>query len=418
MNHFLRAIRLSLVNKWTIALLMINSLFIGVLWGGSITAIYPFVEVVFAGKTIETWLDDEIDKTVTSMDTLATDLADVEKRIASEGSSLELRSLQSRHATRRAAEVKANAFYLSLKPHIAGRVPKTPFGTLVLLMGTVIVMTILKGICLVINTVMVSRIANRTTLIMRRQFYSAALRMDQQVVERKGTSAMMTMLAHNLNLVTAGLMNLYGKGTREPLKMLVCFVLAAIISWKLLLLSLLITPLAAIVVNYLSGHMKRAAQNELGGIAGVLEATMQSINALRIVKIYNRERTEKARFNGFAKSLYNLGLKQSFYDSLLRPTTELAGMLCLAIAVLASGYLILNDTTHLLGIRMSDRPLSTSAVFMFFAMLAGVSDPARKMGEIYNSLVRAAVASKSLYEFFDTEPTVRSPGQSDFDAAA
>ena len=62
MKHFLRVIKLSLVNKWTIALLMANSLLIGVLWGGSITAIYPFVEVVFSGNTIETWLDAEIEK--------------------------------------------------------------------------------------------------------------------------------------------------------------------------------------------------------------------------------------------------------------------------------------------------------------------------------------------------------------------
>ena len=122
------------------------------------------------------------------------------------------------------------------------------------------------------------------------------------------------------------------------------------------------------------------------------------------MKIYNRERTEKARFNSYARSLYNLGIKQSFYDSLLRPTTELAGILVWPWPFSASGYLVLNDTTHLLGIRMSDRPFQSSAVFMFFAMLAGVSEPARKMGEIYNSLVRACVASESLYEFFDQEP--------------
>lgn len=409
MKHFLRAIKLSFANKWMIALLMINSLLIGVLWGGSITAIYPFVEVVFAGKTIESWLDDEIDRSKQSLIELTADEAETQQRIRELGSSLELRMEVANQQRRRVAEEKASEFYTGLRPWIEGRVPKTPLGTLGVVMGLVIVLTAVKGACLVLNSVMVAHISQRTALVMRRQFYSAALRMDQQVVDRKGTAAMMTMLAHNLNLVTAGLNSLYGKGTREPLKMMVCFVIAAMISWKLLLLALTITPLAAIVVNWLSGHMKNAAKNELGGIAGVLQATMESINALRIVKIYNRERTEKARFNGFAKSLYNLGVKQSFYDSLLRPTTELAGILCVAIAVMASGYLVLTNSTHLFGIRMSERPMSVSALFMFFAMLAGVSDPARKMGEIYNSLVRACVASQSLYEFFDTEPTIRTP---------
>lgn len=409
MQYFLRAIKLSLVNKWTIALLMVNSIMIGVIWGGSISAVYPFVEVVFAGKTVESWIDEEIKETDGQIERLTRELTEVDRRLEAEGRTVELRSMYSNMSRRIEAEEKANQLYRSVKPYVAGRVPKTPFGTLVLVMFLLVVMTAVKGACLVLNSVMVARIAQRTGLVMRRQFYSAALRMDQQTIDRKGTAAMMTMLAHNLNLVTAGLTNLFGKGTREPLKMLVCFCIAAWISWKLLLLSLLITPIAFIVIRILSGHMKNAARNELGGIAGVLQATLESITALRVVKIYNRERTEKARFNGFAKSLYNLGVKQAFYDSLLRPTTEIAGILCLTIAVLASGYLVLNDTTHLLGIRMSDRPMSVSTVFMFFAMLAGVSDPARKMGEIYNSLVRASVASQSLYEFFDIEPTVRTP---------
>jgi subfamily B ATP-binding cassette protein MsbA len=409
MHYFLRAIKLSLVNKWTIALLMVNSLLIGVIWGGSISAVYPFVEVVFAGKTVESWLDGEIEKTQASIVRLGDELTIVDQRLIDEGRTIELRSMSANMSRRKEAEEKANQLYRSVRPYVSGRFPKTPFGTLVLVMSLLIVMTAVKGACLVLNSVLVARIAQRTGLVMRRQFYSAALRIDQQVIDRKGTAAVMTMLAHNLNLVTAGLGNLYGKGTREPLKMLVCFSIAALISWKLLLLSLLITPIAALIINFLSRHMKNAAKNELGGIAGVLQATMESISALRVVKIYNRERTEKARFNGFARSLYNLGVKQSFYDSLLRPTTEIAGILCLTIAVLASGYLVLNDTTVLLGIRMSDRPMSVSTVFMFFAMLAGVSDPARKMGEIYNSLVRASVASQSLYEFFDTEPTVRTP---------
>lgn len=220
---------------------------------------------------------------------------------------------------------------------------------------------------------------------------------------------MQTMLIYNLNLVTAGLIRLYGKGTREPLKMLVCLVLAACISWKLLLLTMIVLPITGYVINRVSQHMRMAAQRELGGIAGVLQSTMESLSALRTVRIFNRERTEKARFNRFSKTLYNLGVKQAFFDSLLRPTTELAGMVCVAIALLASGYLVLNDTTHLLGVQMSDRPMTVSTVFLFFAMLAGISEPARKMSEIYNTLVRADVSSKGLYEFFEVEPEVRTP---------
>ena len=409
MQHFLKAIKLSFANKWRIAALLLNSLFIGLLWGSSISAVYPFVEVVFSGNTIESWLTVEIEKTSATLDELKQKQTELKAQVAANGESTELRNLLDENSHRTMAEEKASQLYATIMPWVEGRVPQTPFGTLVLVMGVVILITIIKGICLILNAVLVAQISQRTALVMRRKFYSAAVKMDQLAIDRRGTSAMQTMLIYNLNLVTAGLMALYGKGTREPLKMLVCLVFAALISWKLLLLSLVVAPLAGFVINKVSYHMREAAKKELGGIAGVLQATMESLSSLRTVRIFNRERSEKARFNRFAKSLYNLGVKQAFFDSLLRPTTELAGMVCVAIALLTSGYLVLNDTTHLFGIRMSDRPLTTSSVFLFFAMLAGISDPARKMSEIYNSLVRADVSAKGLYDFFDVEPEVCTP---------
>ena len=91
MKYFLRAIKLSFVNKWSIAMLMVNSLLIGVLWGGSITAIYPFVEVVFSGKTIETWLDQEIEKSDVALAEVAAERAEIDQRLKTEGRTLELR---------------------------------------------------------------------------------------------------------------------------------------------------------------------------------------------------------------------------------------------------------------------------------------------------------------------------------------
>ncbi len=413
MIHLLKVVKISLKNRWRIAALLFNSLLIGVLWGSSISAIYPFVEVVLSGNTIETWIVAEIDRTDVQIAELGVSNAELETAIdrADHSSSLEMRTELHSNTRQLEAEQKANGLYRSILPWVEGRVPKTPYGTLILVLVFLVGVTVLKGICLIVNSVLVAQIAHRTALTLRRQFFSSATKMDQLLIESKGTSAMQTMLIYNLNLVTAGLTSIYGKGTREPLKMLVCFSVAACISWKLLLLTMVVAPFTAVLINRVAQKMRAAAKRELGGIAGVLQSTMESLSALRVVRIYNRERTEKARFNKFSRALYNLGVKQAFFDSLLRPTTELAGMICIAIALLASGYLVLNDTTHLMGVRMSERPMTVSTVFLFFAMLAGISEPARKMSEIYNNLVRADVSAKGLHDFFNTQPKVCAPEQ-------
>jgi ATP-binding cassette subfamily B protein/subfamily B ATP-binding cassette protein MsbA len=99
----------------------------------------------------------------------------------------------------------------------------------------------------------------------------------------------------------------------------------------------------------------------------------------------------------------------AFYDSLVRPVSELTAIAILATAVLGGAYLVLNQETHLLGLPMSSRPLSASELFTFFAMLGGIADPARKMSDIYNRLVRAVMASKMLFTAFEEPPKIVAP---------
>ena len=58
---------------------------------------------------------------------------------------------------------------------------------------------------------------------------------------------------------------------------------------------------------------------------------------------------------------------------------------------------------------MCSRPLSLSELLVFYGMLAGVSDPARRLTEVFNKLQRAAAAADRVYQLLDREPTVCDP---------
>ena len=58
----------------------------------------------------------------------------------------------------------------------------------------------------------------------------------------------------------------------------------------------------------------------------------------------------------------------------------------ISVAVLGGAYLVLHRETHLLGIQISDRPLTPTALMVFFGLLAGVADPARKLSGIYGTI--------------------------------
>lgn len=399
MPHFWKAIRVSLRYKWSIVGAILSSLTIAMLWGASITTIYPFVRIVFRGETVHTWIEEELTKAESN---LAKVKEEIEER---KEQGLDNRT----RIDRLRAEEKAIQWFRSVQPMVKQYAPATPFGTLLLAMGLLLTATVLKGICLVVGVVLVSRIAHRTVLDMRRDFYGRALLMDQKRIDQMGTSNLMTLLTHNMNVVSGGLSAFYGKSIREPLKMLACLAAAAFISWKLLILSLFVVPFGAWAIHSISKRMRRATTNEMGGITAVFQTLIETFGAIKTVRIYNQEDGEKKRFDADSAQLYRMGMRISFFDALLRPITEILGIFVVVIAILAGAYLVLNQQTHLFGIRISPRPLDPELLMVFFAMLAGTADPARKMSEIYYLLIRGGTACEKLYEIFELENKVKAP---------
>lgn len=413
MREFWDAIRLSLRYRWSIAGALFSSLMIAILFGASIATVLPFVRIVFADKntTVETWLDQQIVDSRERISDLNAEWESLEtdRDPASAPASAPATSRRTDLSLQLSSTQLSLQRYLWFRELVDGRVPTTAFGTLQLLIAWLIFASALKGFFLVLSVMLVSRIANRTVMDMRRIYFRKALELDARRVENLGTNVLMTHLSNSMQLVSGGLMGLYGRAIREPLKMLTCLAVAAWISWPLLLLSLALMPFGGALVHYLSQRMKRAVSKEIGGMSAVFQTLMETFNGLKTVRIFNREQTERVRFKQDAKTLYRISLRISLYDSLLRPATEMAGIVSFSIAVLAGGYLVLNQQTSLLGIPISTEPLTADQVVLFFVLLGGAADPARKMSEIVNVLVRGGQACQILRRTFNNPPQIAAP---------
>ena len=59
MNGIYRVLRMTLHYRLTLLGVILSSMFMSVLWSANITVVYPFVEVVFLGKTMQEWAHEE-----------------------------------------------------------------------------------------------------------------------------------------------------------------------------------------------------------------------------------------------------------------------------------------------------------------------------------------------------------------------
>lgn len=408
MNNFSRVIRLALVYRWTLATACFASLAVAVLWGGNISVVYPFVEVVFNGESMPEWVDRQIAAGEQTTAALRDEIDQLKRQLPSAPAEAE-DSLQRQIARDRArlqAEQVALARNRFLQPLIHEYLPTDPFQTLLVIVAALVLGTLVKDIFLVVGSIAVARLTHRTTLELRNEFYRRTLAMDLSSFGESDRGDLLNRFTGDMNALAAGIETLFGRAVREPLKMLACLVGAALVSWRLLILSLVIAPLAGYLIGRLAKSLKRANRRAMEEMSQIYNTLSETFSGIKVVKAFTMERYEIRRFRQIAKTYYHKSMKIARYNALSNPFTELMGILIIAMAILAGGYLAINQQTHLLGIRMSDRPLTLGSLLLFYALLAGTTDPARKLSDLFNRLQRAAAASDRIFETLDRESKI------------
>ena len=385
MNNFGRVLRISCRHYWSIAGILLTSIVIAILWGANISALYPLVEIVFDGKSLHDKYDEVLaenrDKTLELENQIAnlTELAksaEPAKRHAIED---DLSAAQDR----RDLIAKSDLWMAKVGPWIRAYAPRGAYATLVYIILFLCVCTAIKLSSLLANMLLVQFISERTAVELRAIFFRKALHLDLDSFGENGSADLTARLTNDIALVASGITVLLGRLIREPLKMIVCIGGAAYQCPRLLLLVLVVVPVVALVMQHLSRAIRRASRRAMEEMSQLYGMLTDSFSGIRVIKAFNAQAFERARFSRGTNAYFLKSMKVAFYNTLARSSSEMLGMVTVSLGVLAGGYLVLTGEMHLLGMRICEQPLGRGQVLLFFGFLIGASDPARKLSDVW-----------------------------------
>jgi ATP-binding cassette subfamily B protein/subfamily B ATP-binding cassette protein MsbA len=463
MHNFSRALKVALTHRVNIAACVFTSAVIAVLWGGNLTAVFPVVEVIMNDHSLPDWIDQKIDESQTEVKDSTRWLAQLEKlkgsnaveihkRIQAEvdrrkreledhikksaGSWDDVQIAEKTRITNDIQRLKAFASQpaedmpAKLEQEIADTqhhikvyaqraehfewiapaahrwLPTTPFGTLIVVCLFVIVVTVVKGLFRIWNGIAVSRLGCQIGYDLREQFYSKVLRLDMSNFTEAGRGDIMNRCTTDLNSIGSGVQRLFGQALLEPLEVLVCLGIAAYISWQLLLLTLFIAPVAGFSIHWLGKALKRTHKKAMQELSVIYETLSETLGGIKLIKAFTMEIAETSKFGKSSNALYRKQMRIATYNAIVSPLVETLGIIMVLIASVMGGYLVLGQHTHILGIRISDIPLTHGDMSIFFAMLAGMSDPARRLSGEFSNIQQAVAAADRVYEILDREQKV------------
>lgn len=220
---------------------------------------------------------------------------------------------------------------------------------------------------------LVERLAQLATLDLRQTFFDDTLRQDLAVFGRDRDAERISRLTYDTSMLNVALINLFGLAVREPIKMVTCLIGTCLISWQLLVFSLLVAPPAFVLMRVLARLIKRANTRAMEEMTQLYNSFSESLRGIQTVKAFTMEEHERERFRHSTQAFYEKAMQIAWYNSLAKPVTELLGIGVISVALAAGAYLVLRQETHIFGIRMCQQPLEIGVLLLFYALLAGVS---------------------------------------------
>ena len=403
MKPFWNAIRDSLHHAPALVLATLCSVGIAFLWGSNIGALYPVVEMTLNGESIQSWLEKGAQASDAEAKALESQIAQPNPALSPKDRDLIERKAQQALSTR--------DYKLGLVAWADRFLPRNPFQTICWIMGLLMVSTLIKHALMLTNDLLIGHVSTSIVRDLRMRVFDSALAMDRKTYQAYGTSGLLAAITAAADGLTAGLIHLFGAAIREPLRIASCLIMASLINWRLLLLSLVLAPALVAIVVFFNRKIRRAAASILGRNAGFHEVLLEALGNIFTVQAFTMEPHERDRFRVCTKEMKRVQLKMVFWTGVGKPFTEMIGVAMVAITVCAGAYLVVNKQTHLFFLKVCDSPMSVTDLLIFFGLLIGASDPLRKLSGVSVMIYQGMVSSELLYGILNAKPILPVPAE-------
>ncbi len=422
MKNFLRALRHALPYRQRLALSIFCALCAAAFWACNFSSIYPVLILLQYKQSPHDWISKKIEEN--------------QKIVAEYQEQIKIKSVELEERKREQEQNGSNGFLeqrirdlngalsklesklspvrfrlwllLNGQKFVNKFVPQDCFLALAWVIVLVMLGVIIKCCFEFAQESLVGSIVNLSLFDLRNRFYRNAIHLDVDQFGEQGSSELMARFTNDMESLGAGIKTLFGKVVAEPLKALGCVLLACyFISWQLTLMFLILVPIAAFILARVGRIMKRATRRLLERMSSIYKILQESFQGIRVVKAFTMEPYERRRFRVATRDYYRRAMLVVNIDALADPMIEILAVAAVGAALMVGAHLVLHESTHLFGMRMTEQPMEAAELLLLYGWLAAIADPVRKLSSVFARIQSACAASDRIFDFIDRRPRVK-----------
>ena len=257
------------------------------------------------------------------------------------------------------------------------------------ILGMLIVIVIAANVFRYFGEVLIATAILRTMMALRAQLYERTLQLPMSYFSGQPTADLVSRFVQDVQEIQRGLITLFGKFIREPLRALCIFGVALWIDWRITLTMVIVAPVAALTFMLVGRSVKKANRKLLQAYGLMIDALTTSLQNLRVVKAYTAEHQERDRLYQVDRKVLRQQLKLTKLQAFISPMME-------TLAVIAGSIL----TVWLASCVLSDELGPSEFVTLGF-VLGMLFDPLRKLTDVYVRVQRSTAGAERIFQVID-----------------
>lgn len=290
----------------------------------------------------------------------------------------------------------AQLWYADAVQWVAGHVPRSEtdehkFQAIMVIMIAMVVITIFRCLARFYQAYLGAKIVNIAVMRIREDVFRHVMFMSIGFFSARGTSDTTSRILGDVGVTGKGIKVLLGKAVREPFTAIAMLAVAFGINWQLTAIFLSSAPVVIGLFAILGKKMKRATKKTLVITAHILGRIQGAMNALPVVKVYNRQQHEIDHYQKANRSLLRQNLKKAKIEVGTNPLLDVMGMITMSAAILVGAAWVSGEYPR----------LQPTEFFILIGLLGGAAESIRKVSNVWNSIQQANAAAERVFAVID-----------------
>lgn len=203
-----------------------------------------------------------------------------------------------------------------------------------------VVFTFLKNLFLYLALYILNPLRNTVLRRLRDELFTKTLSLPIGFFTEERKGDLISRMTNDINEVELSIMGVLEVFIREPLTIIFYLASMIIISYQLTLILFCFLPVSGFIIGRISKSLRKSstlAQEQLGGILGVIEETLAG---MRVLKAFNAENHQHLRFMKLNNLLFRTRNRIAARRELASPLSETMGIIVVSIILWIGGRMV------------------------------------------------------------------------------